>query len=44
VERMAEQVRDELRRFSTESTLAKKPQIVDYEPLDDNPAVKKVES
>ena len=44
VERMAEQVRDEIRRFSTESTLAKKPQIVDYESLDDNPAVKKVES
>jgi very-short-patch-repair endonuclease len=44
VERMAEQVRDEIRRFSTETTLAKKPQNVDYEPLDDNPAVKKVES
>jgi very-short-patch-repair endonuclease len=44
VERMAEQVRDELRRFSTESTLVKKPQIVDYESLGDNPAVKKVES
>jgi very-short-patch-repair endonuclease len=44
VERMAEQVRDEIRRFSTESTLVKKPQIVDYESLGDNPAVKKVES
>jgi very-short-patch-repair endonuclease len=44
VEGMAEQVRDELRRFSTESTLVKKPQIVDYESLGDNPAVKKVES
>jgi very-short-patch-repair endonuclease len=44
VERMAEQVRDELRWFSTESTLDKKPQIVDSESLDDNPAVRKVES
>jgi hypothetical protein len=44
VERMAEQVRDEIRRFSTESTLAKKPQIVDYVSLGDNSAVKKMES
>ena len=44
VERMAEQVRDEMRRFSTESTLVKNQQIVDSESLDDNPAVKKVES
>ena len=44
VERMAEQVHDEIRRFSTESTSAKKPQIVDSESLDDNPTVKKVES
>jgi very-short-patch-repair endonuclease len=44
VERMAEQVRDEMRRFSTESTLKEKPQIVDSELLDANQAVKKVES
>ena len=44
VERMAEQVRDEMRRFSTESTLVKNQQIVDSESLDANPAVKKVES
>ncbi|GAA5141088.1 hypothetical protein GCM10023213_24740 [Prosthecobacter algae] len=44
VERMAEQVRDEIRRFSTESTLVKNQQIVDSESLDANPAVKKVES
>ena len=44
VERMAEQVRDEIRRFSTESTLGKKPQVVDSESLDANQAVKKVES
>jgi very-short-patch-repair endonuclease len=44
VERMAEQVCDEIRRFSTESTLVEKQQIVDSESLGDNPAVKKVES
>ena len=44
VERMAEQVRDEIRRFSTESTLVKNQQIVDSESLDANQAVKKVES
>ena len=44
VERMAEQVRDEMRRFSTESTLVKNQQIVDSELLDANQAVKKVES
>ena len=44
VERMAQQVRDEIRRFSTESTLGKKPQVVDSESLDANQAVKKVES
>lgn len=44
VERMAEQVRDEIRRFSTESTLVKNQQIVDSEVLDANQAVKKVES
>jgi very-short-patch-repair endonuclease len=44
VERMAEQVRDEMRRFSTESTLDEKPQIVGSELLDANQAVKKVES
>jgi hypothetical protein len=41
VERMAEQVRDEIRRFSTESTLDEKPQIVGSELLDANQAVKK---
>jgi very-short-patch-repair endonuclease len=44
VERMAELVRDEIRRFSTESTLAKKPQNVDSESLEAIQAVKKVES
>ncbi len=44
VERMAEQVRDEIRRFSTESTFGKKLQVVDYESLDAKQAVKKVES
>ena len=44
VERMADQVRDEIRRFSTESTSAQKQQIVDSESLDTNQAVKKVES
>ena len=44
VERMTEQVRDEIRRFSTESTATEKPQSVDSESLDANPAVKKVES
>lgn len=44
VERMAEQVRDEIRRLSTESTLVENQQIVDSESLDANQAVKKVES
>ena len=44
VERMAEQVRDVIRRLSTESNLAEKQQIVDSESLDANQAVKKVES
>lgn len=44
VELMADLVRDEIRRFSTESTLDKNQQIVDSESLDANPAVKKVES
>jgi len=44
VERMAELVSDEIRRFSTESTLVKNQQIADSESLDANPAVKKVES
>lgn len=44
VERMAEQVRSEIRRFSTVSTLVKNQQIVDSESLGANQAVKKVES
>ena len=44
VERRAEQVRDEMRRFSTESTGTEKPQNVDSESLDANQGVKKVES
>ena len=44
VERLAEQVRDEIRRFSTKSTSVENHQIVDYESLIDNPTVKKVES
>ena len=44
VKRMAELVRDEIRRFSTESTGTEKTQIVDSESLDANQAVKKVES
>ena len=44
VKRMAELVRDEIRRFSTESTGTEKTQSVDYESLDANQAVKKVES
>ena len=44
VERLADLVRDEIRRFSTESTSVKNQQIVDSESLDANSAVKKVES
>ena len=44
VERLAGQVRYEIRRFSTKFTLVENHQIVDYESLIDNPAVKKVES
>jgi very-short-patch-repair endonuclease len=44
VERLAEQVRDEIRRFSTKSTLLKNDQIVDYELLAANLTIKKVES
>lgn len=44
VERMAEQVRDEIRQFSTESTWVKNQQIVDSESLEAKQAVKKVES
>jgi hypothetical protein len=36
VKRLAEQVGDEIRRFSTKSTLLENDQIVDYELLEAN--------
>jgi hypothetical protein len=36
VKRIAKQVRDKIRRFSTESTFLKSQQIVDYESLETN--------
>ena len=44
VKRLAEQVGDEIRRFSTKSTLLKNDQIVDCELLAANRTIKKVES
>lgn len=41
---LAKQARDEIRQFSTESTLVQNQQIVDSESLDANQAAKKVES